>query len=122
MVWAVPFSLAPGYFEPAEASGLIAPFLVYYALHDALVKPMPGQPLAPGLAKSWSAAPDGLAYEFTLRGSARFHNGDPVTAEDVKVFLRALPRCGRQDVQGAGRERGRPGPPARPLRLAPALA
>jgi len=84
MVWAVPFALAPGYFEPAEASGLIAPFLVYYALHDALVKPLPGQALAPSLAESWNVAPDGLSYEFTLRRNARFHNGDPVTAEDVK--------------------------------------
>ena len=29
-------------------------------------------------------AKDGLSYEFVLRKGARFHNGDPVTAEDVK--------------------------------------
>ena len=55
-----------------------------YALHDALVKPMPGNPLAPSLAESWSVSPDGLAYEFVLRRGVRFHNGDPLTAEDVK--------------------------------------
>ena len=27
---------------------------------------------------------DGLTYEFLLRKNAKFHNGDPVTAEDVK--------------------------------------
>jgi peptide/nickel transport system substrate-binding protein len=84
MTWAVPFALTPTYFEPAEAPGLIAPFLVYYGLHDALVKPMPGQPVAPSLAESWSVTPDGLAYEFVLRKNVRFHTGDPVTAEDVK--------------------------------------
>src|SRR5438552_19077351 len=52
IVWGVHITLAPTWFDPAEASGLITPFLVYYALHDALVKPMPGQPLAPNPAAS----------------------------------------------------------------------
>jgi peptide/nickel transport system substrate-binding protein len=58
--------------------------MVLYALHDAMVKPMPGQPTAPSLAESWSVSKDGLVYEFILRKGVRFHNGDPVTAEDVK--------------------------------------
>src|ERR1700676_1545047 len=58
--------------------------MVMYALHDAMVKPMPGQPLAPSLAESWTASEDGLTYEFVLRKGAKFHNGDDVTAEDVK--------------------------------------
>jgi len=29
-------------------------------------------------------SPDGLVYEFVLRRGARFHNGEPVRAEDVK--------------------------------------
>jgi len=60
---------------------------VIYALHDAMLKPMPGNPVAPSLAESWSTSPDGLLYEFVLRKSAKFHNGDPVTAEDVKFSL-----------------------------------
>jgi uncharacterized protein affecting Mg2+/Co2+ transport len=28
--------------------------ILYYALHDALVKPMPGKSMAPSLAESWS--------------------------------------------------------------------
>ena len=43
-----------------------------------------GQKLAPSLAESWSASPDGLSYDFVLRDGVRFHNGDPVTADDVK--------------------------------------
>jgi peptide/nickel transport system substrate-binding protein len=84
MTWAVHISLAPTWFDPAETSGIITPYMVLYALHDALVKPMPGNPMAPGLAESWSASPDGLVYEFVLRKGMKFHNGDPVTAEDVK--------------------------------------
>lgn len=67
LIWAVHVSLAPTYFEPAETPGLITPFMIYYALHDALVKPMPGNPLAPSLAESWSVSPDGLAYEAHAR-------------------------------------------------------
>ncbi len=63
---------------------MITPFMIFYALHDAMVKPMPGQAQAPSLAESWSVSRDGLAYEFVLRKNARFHDGSPVTSEDVK--------------------------------------
>ena len=39
LTWAIHVSLAPVWFEPAEASGIITPFMVLYALHDAMVKP-----------------------------------------------------------------------------------
>jgi peptide/nickel transport system substrate-binding protein len=84
MAWAVHVSLAPTWFDPAETSGIITPFMVLYAMHDALVKPMPGNPSAPHLAASWSVSPDGLVYEFVLLKDVKFHNGDTVTAEDVK--------------------------------------
>ena len=84
LTWGVHVSLAPVWFDPAEISGIITPFMVLYALHDAMVKPMPGQLIAPSLAEAWSASEDGLSYEFTLRQGALFHNGDPVTADDVR--------------------------------------
>ena len=84
LTWGVHISLAPTWFDPAETPGVITPFMVMYALHDAVVKPMPGQPLSPGLAESWTVSEDGLTYEFVLRKGVKFHNGDPVTAEDVR--------------------------------------
>ena len=42
VTWAVHISLAPTWFDPAETSGIITPYMLLYALHDALVKPMPG--------------------------------------------------------------------------------
>ena len=87
MTWALHFTTAPTYFDPAETPGIITPFLFLYALHDALVKPMPGNPQAPSLAESWSESADGLTYEFKLRQGVTFHNGDPLTAEDVKFSL-----------------------------------
>jgi peptide/nickel transport system substrate-binding protein len=84
LTWGVHVSLAPTWFEPAEASGIITPFMVLYALHDAMVKPMPGNAMAPSLAQSVTASPDGRTYDFTIRDGATFHNGEPVTAADVK--------------------------------------
>ena len=80
MTWAVHVSLAPTWFDPAETSGIITPFMLIYALHDAMVKPLPGNPMAPCLAESWTVSPDGLVYEFALRKGVKFHIGDVVTA------------------------------------------
>src|SRR5262249_6972257 len=80
----VPVAPPPAWFDPADATGILIPFMVYYALHDALVKPMPGNPMSPCLAESRSVSADGLVYEFVLRREVKFHNGDPVTADDVK--------------------------------------
>jgi peptide/nickel transport system substrate-binding protein len=84
LTWAVHISLAPAWFDPGEAPGIITPFMVFYAVHDALVKPMPGHPMTPSLAESWTVSKDGLVYEFVLRRGVRFHDGSPVTSEDVK--------------------------------------
>ncbi len=84
MTLATTVSFAARWFDPAEAEGIITPFIYYYALHDALVKPMPGNPMAPSLAESWSVSTDGLTYEFVLRRGVKFHNGETVSAEDAK--------------------------------------
>jgi len=77
-------SLAPTWFDPAETAGIITPFMILYALHDGLVKAMPGQLQAPSLAEAFSASEDGLTYDFDIRKNAIFHNGDPITSDDVK--------------------------------------
>ncbi|MGE3536151.1 MAG: ABC transporter substrate-binding protein [Candidatus Tectimicrobiota bacterium] len=82
--FAIHITLAPSWFDPAETPSSNTPYLVLYLLHDALVKPMPGQRMAPSLAESWTESPDGLVYEFKLREGLTFHNGDPFTAEDVR--------------------------------------
>jgi len=84
---AVHVSLAPTWFDPAETPGIITPFLLMYAMHDAVIKGMPGDPMAPCLAESCTMSPDGLSYALTLRKGVQFHNGDALTAEDVKFSL-----------------------------------
>src|SRR5262245_39678879 len=95
LTWGVHVSLAPTWFDPAETPGTLIPFMVMYALHDALLKPMPGKPLAPSLAESCTASDDALTYEFVLRNGAKFHNGDDVTAEDVKFSFERYRGSGR---------------------------
>jgi peptide/nickel transport system substrate-binding protein len=82
-------SIATLFLDPAETPGIGTPFVFLYAMHDALIKPLPGNNMAPCLAESWTESADGLVYEFKLREGLKFHNGDPFTAEDVKFsFLR----------------------------------
>src|SRR5262249_25789683 len=71
LIWALHVSLAPTWFDPAETQAIVTPFMVLYALHDALVKPMPDKLQAASLAESWSASKDGLTYEFVLRDGVR---------------------------------------------------
>ena len=91
MRFALYVTLAPAWLDPGEAvPDNLTPFWMMYALHDALVKPMPGNLMANSLAESWSMSEDRLVYEFTLRKGLKFHNGDPFTAEDVAFsFKRA---------------------------------
>jgi peptide/nickel transport system substrate-binding protein len=85
MRWALYVTLAPAWFDPGElTAGFITPYWVLYALHDALLKAMPGSMMAPSLAESWTVSPDQKTYEFKLREGLKFHNGDPFTADDVK--------------------------------------
>jgi peptide/nickel transport system substrate-binding protein len=84
VTWGVHITLAPTWFDPAETPSLITPYMMMYALHDSMAKAMPDNPMAPSLAESWKASPDGRTYDFTLRKGVKFHDGSPVTAEDVK--------------------------------------
>ena len=46
--------------------------------------------IGPGVAERWVLAPDGKSWTFYLRKGQRFHNGDPVTAHDVKFSLERI--------------------------------
>jgi peptide/nickel transport system substrate-binding protein len=77
-------TIPPSWFDPSTAPPQITPFGMLYAVHDALVRPYPGEKMGPSLAEAWSESEDGLTYEFRLRPGLKFHDGDPVTSEDVQ--------------------------------------
>jgi peptide/nickel transport system substrate-binding protein len=99
MTWAIHVTIAPIWFDPAETTGVITPFMFLYAVHDALVKPMPDGPMSPCLATRWSESADGLAYDFELRQGVKFHNGDPFTAEDVQFSFERYKGSGATDLK-----------------------
>ena len=105
MAWHV--TIAPSWFDPSTAPPQITPFGLLYAIHDALVRPYPGQKMGPSLAESWRESPDGKTYEFKLRRGLTFHNGDPVTAEDVKFSFERYKGAGRQGAPGLASSRSR---------------
>src|SRR5262245_28358787 len=99
MVFALHVTISPSWFDPAETPAQITPFGILYALHDAVVRPLPGERMAPALASSWTESPDGRVYEFTLRQGLRFHNGDPCTAEDVQYSFARYKGAGAKELQ-----------------------
>ena len=75
MRWALYVTLSPVWFDPGEVVGQLTPFWVLYAIHDALVKPMPGNLMAPSLAESWTASADQRVYD-----SSCARDSDSITA------------------------------------------
>ena len=77
------FSIDPANAPGLDASGINA------NLYDTLVLRKDGSPdeHVPQLAERWEVSGDGRRLTFHLRGDARFHSGNPVTAEDVAWSL-----------------------------------
>src|SRR5580765_4558920 len=64
MAWHV--TISPTWLDPSSAPPQITPFGMLYAIHDALVRPYPGEKMGASLAASWQESEDGLTYEFKL--------------------------------------------------------
>ena len=60
---------------------------ILFNIFEGLVKPDPNGNLMNAVASDYSVSEDGLTYTFTLRDGVKFHNGNAVTAEDVKYSL-----------------------------------
>jgi peptide/nickel transport system substrate-binding protein len=98
VVIAMHVTIAPTWFDPSSAPPQITPFATLYAIHDALVRPYPPHKMGPSLAESWKESPDGKTYEFKLRAGLKFHNGDPVTSEDVKFSFERYKGAGAKEL------------------------
>ncbi len=91
-------TIAPGWFDPSTAPPQVTPFGILYTIHDALVRPLPGQKVGNSLAESWKESADGRTYEFKLRKGLKFHNGDPITAEDAKFSFERYKGAGGKEL------------------------
>src|SRR6476646_12239946 len=85
MAWHV--TIAPAWFDPSSAPAQITPFGMLYAIHDALVRPYPGQKMGPSLAESWEESEDGKEDTVARRCmSAEYEGARPagVASEDER--------------------------------------
>ena len=60
---------------------------ILFNIFEGLVKPDENGNLINAIASDYTISEDGLVYTFTLRDGVKFHNGNEVTAEDVKYSL-----------------------------------
>ncbi|HAF70729.1 MAG: D,D-dipeptide ABC transport system substrate binding protein DdpA [Acetothermia bacterium 64_32] len=83
----------PTYIDPAVGSDYSSS-ASFVNLYDTLVYPdVDGSPL-PHVARSWETSEDGLVWTFHLRDDVLFHDGTPLTAEDVKFSMDRITTIG----------------------------
>ena len=79
----------PDFLDPHLATASIS-FQMILNMFEGLVRPTTEGLIEPAIAKDYKVSEDGLTYTFTLRDNVTFHNGDPVTIEDVKYTFDRL--------------------------------
>ena len=91
--------------QPAEATTMdpgrstqVLTVNYFYNLYDTLTRWDGALKLEPGLATSWRNVND-TTWEFTLRPGVKFHDGTPLTAEDVRATIERNLIPGRTVVQ-----------------------
>ena len=104
-------ALTPAWLDPQDSGNVITAFGFMYAIHDAMIKSFPGNPLQPSLAESYKMADDFKSVSFVIRASAKFQDGTPVTSDDVeftylnyrgtqnKLFKEKLDRIEKKDAK-----------------------
>ncbi|WP_414936460.1 ABC transporter substrate-binding protein [Amycolatopsis sp. cmx-11-51] len=84
---AVGYTAEPANFDFTRTDGAAIPQALLYNVYEGLVKLDTDGKIVPLLAESWTVSEDRKTYDFKLRKDAKFGNGTPFTAEDVKFSL-----------------------------------
>ncbi len=91
----------PTTLDPARVRDIVSADYMY-EIYSGLVTLSPELEVVPDLAARWDVSQDGRVYTFTLRPDARFHDGEPVVAEDLRYAIeRACDPATASDVAGA---------------------
>lgn len=83
------FSADPAGFDPMRGPSGMS-HVVMEQVYSTLMSLTPDNKVEPDLAESYEVSDDGLTYTFKLRAGVKFHNGDPLTSEDVKFTFDRL--------------------------------
>ncbi|MEN8244764.1 MAG: ABC transporter substrate-binding protein [Thermodesulfobacteriota bacterium] len=75
---------SPDTLDPHKTSGTLT-FQTLKSVYDTLAEPDQTGKIVPALAEKWDISQDGMTWTFTLRKGVVFHNGDKLTAQDVKA-------------------------------------
>ncbi len=79
----------PDQLDPHKTSAYFS-FEVLENVFDTLVEPDADLNMRPALAESWETSPDQLVWTFHLRPGVTFHDGSPLTADDVVYSYRRI--------------------------------
>ncbi|MDA2890315.1 ABC transporter substrate-binding protein [Mycolicibacterium sp. BiH015] len=79
----------PDQLDPHKTSAYFS-FEVLENVFDTLVEPDANLEMQPALAQSWEVSPDQLTWTFRLRSGVTFHDGTPLTADDVVYSYRRI--------------------------------
>ena len=80
---AIRLVLEPGNLDIRQTAGSALDQILVDNIYQGLVARTPEQDIVPALASDWTVSPDGLTYTFTLREGVTFHDGQPLTPQDV---------------------------------------
>ncbi|QKW09592.1 ABC transporter substrate-binding protein [Streptomyces sp. NA04227] len=76
--------------DPHSTQANESDYLIISLVHDTLTVPGTKPNTVPRLATSWKSSDDLKTWRFTIAKGAKFHDGSPVTAEDVVWSLKRL--------------------------------
>jgi peptide/nickel transport system substrate-binding protein len=79
----------PDTLDPHKTSGTLT-FQTLKSIYDTLAEPDPSGKIVPSLAERWEVSSDALSWTFYLRKDVVFHNGDKLTAKDVKATFERI--------------------------------
>ncbi|WP_067725962.1 ABC transporter substrate-binding protein [Oceanobacillus damuensis] len=90
----------PDFLDPHRATASIS-FQMILNMFEGLFIPQTDGSLTEGLAESYEVSEDGLTYTFTIRDDVTFHNGEPLTIDDVVyTFERLMGLNGGEKLSG----------------------
>jgi peptide/nickel transport system substrate-binding protein len=95
----VGMQLEPPHLDPTAGAAAAIDEVTYANIFEGLTRFGPDGEVLPDLAESWEIAPDGLSWVFHLRPGVTFHDGTPLTADDVAFSLDRAMAAESQNAQ-----------------------